>query len=94
MHSSNFIRILGQSLSGLTCHTQGMKNSKTVKLPTPPDLTIGQFGNVRLLRDRNGKHYVAGGSEMERRIVKNWCKRLAPFLDFKEPCNEERVLTE
>ncbi|MGA2248086.1 MAG: hypothetical protein ABSH48_24140 [Verrucomicrobiota bacterium] len=69
-----------------------MKNSKTIKLPTPPDLTIGQFGNVKLLQNRDGKHYLAGGSEMERRIVRNWCKRLAPSLDFKEPMNGERAL--
>jgi hypothetical protein len=71
-----------------------MKNRKTFKVPTPPDVTIGQFGRVKLLQNREGKHYLAGGSEMERRIVKNWCKRLAPFLDFTKPSDQERVLTE
>jgi hypothetical protein len=71
-----------------------MKNRKAFKISTPPDLTIGQFGKVKLLQNREGKHYLAGGSEMERRIVKDWCRRAAPFLDFAEQLDEEHVLTE
>jgi len=71
-----------------------MKSKKTFKLPKSPDQMIGQFGSVKLLQTRDGKHYVTGGSEMERRIVKNWCKRLAPFLNFTEPKAEQHVLTE
>jgi len=84
--------MLGQPLSNPPCQTVGMRIKKQCKIPPTPDETIGQFGQVRLVRKWGDVHVLAGGSERERRLVRAWCAIYATFLVFVEPSADEIAL--
>lgn len=71
-------------MSMAPCQTQGMKMKKQYRLRLAPDEIIGHFGQVQLIRQHDGQHVLLGGTEEERRGVRQWCSQFASFLVFVE----------
>jgi len=75
-------------MSNPLCQTRGMRTQKSVRIgeldrlwPVPDEI-IARFGQVRLVRKREGRHELRGGTWMERVRARLWCLKFAPFVGF------------
>lgn len=80
-------------MSKVPCQTVGMRIKKPKKVVLAPPETVGQFGEVRLVRKSDGQHELVGGTMEKRAIVRAWCARFATFVVFAEPSGQEMALT-
>ena len=78
-------------MSKVPCQTQGMKIKK-LRLRPALDEIIGHFGQVQLVKKYDGQHELVGGTEDQRRRVRQWCDQFASFLVFVDGIEEVVVV--
>lgn len=70
-------------MSNHAWQTEGMKLKTPAELKLKKtDEIIGFLGRTKLIRRRNGRHELSGGTYESQDVAFKWCQRFAPGIRF------------